>query len=250
MQMLAPPSASDPALDPRRARGAALRACRREAGLSARELAEQINARTRGSDVTTDAIYSYENGRVLLSQELAERIAATLEVRAAVLLEPAAGAATGASPTTPAAPATAPAPEALAAARADGEALGRVLMVREILLSRARAVQRSVEMYADQLSAFHAHVLTREGLTGAETMLRVALRAQTEAPEAGWLGQQAPDARHEPLQELLGAMTALLRDLPGPGAPPLSDADLAARLNTLKDRLGRVDKMVAGAPDG
>ncbi|MEM9753454.1 MAG: helix-turn-helix transcriptional regulator [Planctomycetota bacterium] len=67
-------------------RGAVLRQARREAGLSARKLADRINARTPGSDLTDNAIYAYESGRVLLGREVGERIAAVLTVRLGELL--------------------------------------------------------------------------------------------------------------------------------------------------------------------
>ncbi|MEM1445509.1 MAG: helix-turn-helix transcriptional regulator, partial [Planctomycetota bacterium] len=67
-------------------RGEVLRQARREAGLSARKLADRINTRTPGSDLTDNAIYAYESGRVLLSREVGERIAAVLSVRLGDLL--------------------------------------------------------------------------------------------------------------------------------------------------------------------
>ncbi len=72
--------------DLKRQRGGVLRQVRREAGLSARKLADRINARTPGSDLTDNAIYAYESGRVLLSREVAERISAVLKVSLGELL--------------------------------------------------------------------------------------------------------------------------------------------------------------------
>lgn len=70
----------------RDARGAALKAARNQAGLSARKLAERTNMRSRGSDITEHAIYAYENGRVLLSSEVAVRIADALSLHPGELL--------------------------------------------------------------------------------------------------------------------------------------------------------------------
>lgn len=66
--------------DLKQIRGDALRQARRQAGLSARKLADRINDRTPGSDLTDNAIYAYENGRVLLGREIAERIVVVLKV--------------------------------------------------------------------------------------------------------------------------------------------------------------------------
>ncbi|MEM7576197.1 MAG: helix-turn-helix transcriptional regulator [Planctomycetota bacterium] len=71
---------TDAMQDLKQQRGGVLRQVRREAGLSARKLADRINARTPGSDLTDNAIYAYESGRVLLSREAGERIAAVLDV--------------------------------------------------------------------------------------------------------------------------------------------------------------------------
>ncbi len=67
-------------------RGQVLRSARKHAGLSARRLAERINDRTAGSDLTENAIYAYESGRVLLSREAAERIAEVLRLPVGHLL--------------------------------------------------------------------------------------------------------------------------------------------------------------------
>ncbi|MEM8783534.1 MAG: helix-turn-helix transcriptional regulator [Planctomycetota bacterium] len=72
--------------DLKRQRGEVLRQARREAGLSARKLADRINTRTPGSGLTDNAIYAYESGRVLLSREVAERVSAVLNVRLGELL--------------------------------------------------------------------------------------------------------------------------------------------------------------------
>ncbi len=61
-------------------RGEVLRNARNQAGLSARKLADRINRQTAGADLTENAIYAYESGRVLLSRESAERIAHVLRL--------------------------------------------------------------------------------------------------------------------------------------------------------------------------
>ncbi len=72
--------------DIRAARGAALRSARAAAGLSARELVERVNTRTPGSDLTDHALYAYERGRVLLSAEVAGRVAKVLKTPVGELL--------------------------------------------------------------------------------------------------------------------------------------------------------------------
>lgn len=83
-----PPSLSPPdRADLRAARGAALKAARNHAGLSARVLAERVNLRTRGgSDISAHAIYAYEKGKVLLSHEVGVRIAEVLNLHPGELL--------------------------------------------------------------------------------------------------------------------------------------------------------------------
>lgn len=70
----------------RDARGLALKKARKAAGLSAERLAQYVNDRTRGSDVTRHAIYSYEQGKVLLSREVGHRIADALHLHPGQLL--------------------------------------------------------------------------------------------------------------------------------------------------------------------
>lgn len=70
----------------RASRGSALRKARKAAALSAEELARFVNERTAGSDVTRHAIYSYEQGKVLLSREVGHRIADALHLHPGQLL--------------------------------------------------------------------------------------------------------------------------------------------------------------------
>jgi len=70
----------------RHARGSALRSARKAAGLSAEVLALHVNDRTHGSDITRHAIYSYEQGKVLLSREVGHRIAQALNLHPGQLL--------------------------------------------------------------------------------------------------------------------------------------------------------------------
>ncbi|MBB6429315.1 helix-turn-helix domain-containing protein [Algisphaera agarilytica] len=67
-------------------RGEALRKARKAAALSAERLAEFVNERTSGSAITKHAIYSYEQGKVLLSREVGHRIAQALQLHPGQLL--------------------------------------------------------------------------------------------------------------------------------------------------------------------
>lgn len=67
-------------------RGAALKQARKASGLSAERLAQFVNDRTVGSDLTRHAIYSYEQGKVLLSREVGHRIATALQLHPGKLL--------------------------------------------------------------------------------------------------------------------------------------------------------------------
>lgn len=70
----------------RASRGEALRKARKSAALSAERLAEFVNERTAGSAITKHAIYSYEQGKVLLSREVGHRIATALQLHPGQLL--------------------------------------------------------------------------------------------------------------------------------------------------------------------
>ncbi|MEM1027168.1 MAG: helix-turn-helix transcriptional regulator [Planctomycetota bacterium] len=70
----------------RAVRGSALKQARKAAGLSAERLAQFVNDRTVGSDLTRHAIYSYEQGKVLLSREVGHRIATALQLHPGQLL--------------------------------------------------------------------------------------------------------------------------------------------------------------------
>ncbi|MEM1107949.1 MAG: helix-turn-helix transcriptional regulator [Planctomycetota bacterium] len=70
----------------RSARGSALKSARKQAGLSAERLAQFVNERTAGSAITKHAIYSYEQGKVLLSREVGHRIATALQLHPGQLL--------------------------------------------------------------------------------------------------------------------------------------------------------------------
>ena len=77
---------SQPAVQTREQRGLALKKARTGAGLTAMDLAQRVNDRTAGSDITHHAIYSYERGKVLLSREVGLRIAQTLNLHPGELL--------------------------------------------------------------------------------------------------------------------------------------------------------------------
>ncbi|MEM9420629.1 MAG: helix-turn-helix domain-containing protein [Planctomycetota bacterium] len=70
----------------RASRGEALRKARKAAALSAERLAEFVNERTTGTAITKHAIYSYEQGKVLLSREVGHRIAQALQLHPGQLL--------------------------------------------------------------------------------------------------------------------------------------------------------------------
>lgn len=70
----------------RAARGSALKQARKASGLSAERLAQFVNDRTVGSDLTRHALYSYEQGKVLLSREVGHRIATALQLHPGQLL--------------------------------------------------------------------------------------------------------------------------------------------------------------------
>ncbi len=75
-----------PPAQTREQRGLALKKARAAAGLTAVDLAQRVNDRTAGSDITHHAIYSYERGKVLLSREVGLRIAHTLNLHPGELL--------------------------------------------------------------------------------------------------------------------------------------------------------------------
>jgi len=64
----------------RRSRGEALREARHRAGLSAKQVIDRLTERGTGNPISAQAIYSYEKGNVLLSREVAERLAPVLAV--------------------------------------------------------------------------------------------------------------------------------------------------------------------------
>ncbi|MEE9403713.1 MAG: hypothetical protein V3V20_02365 [Algisphaera sp.] len=107
MTLTPPPTTETP--DLRTLRGAALRAARNAAALSARDLADRINLRTSGSDITQHAIYAYESGKVLLSREMGVRVAQALSLHPGELL---AGEPDFKQPTSPANASQAHSPEA------------------------------------------------------------------------------------------------------------------------------------------
>ena len=79
-------STESPTPDLRTVRGTALRSARSAVRLSARELADRVNLRTDGSDITQHAIYAYESGKVLLSREMGVRVAEALNLHPGELL--------------------------------------------------------------------------------------------------------------------------------------------------------------------
>jgi transcriptional regulator with XRE-family HTH domain len=71
----------------KRDRGKALKAARKAAGLSARELIERANNQSDGEfELSVDSIYAYESGRVMLPTKVARRLANVLKIQASQLL--------------------------------------------------------------------------------------------------------------------------------------------------------------------
>lgn len=279
MPQPAPGAIDVPAAELRRLRGDALRGARTAAGLSARKLVERVNSRTRGSDLTTDAIYSYEKGRVLLSREVGERVAAALRVPLGSLLvgDPdfVHNAASGAVAPEPG-PMSYPGPGLTPAAPGGGQVapagdtaelhvpptvnpihLGRVLMVREGLLQRVAAVEQRLSTLLEQARFTLGEHLPIDGLTVPMEMLRRAVQSQLEAPETAWLDRQPPEALHEPLQEVVRLMREVEQTrakLQAAAHEPETRTVLLERLveaaDQLRDAHGLVERMMPASFSG
>ncbi|MEM9883613.1 MAG: helix-turn-helix transcriptional regulator [Planctomycetota bacterium] len=72
--------------DVRNRRGSALRRARKAAGLTAPQLAQRVSEQTPGNAVSHHALYSYEQGKVLLSREVGQRLATVLHIHPGHLL--------------------------------------------------------------------------------------------------------------------------------------------------------------------
>lgn len=226
----------------RRRRGAVLKAARQAAGLSARKLVDRINARTPGSDLTDHAIYAYEAGRVLLSREVAERVAVVLKMPVGELLVGDPDFRTSPPPpevSTPdtahpevshpeAAPPAAAAPDTAhrrltppytadpdhtdAHANADAAVLLRdldpsqlhhLLAVRESVLDRGSRIVPAVETLIRQLVLPRFTLPSPQVFAASFELCAADLRGLLDAPEAAWIKRQNDDAPHAPLRELL-----------------------------------------------
>ena len=245
----------------RDARGRVLKAARVAAGLSAQKLADRVNDRTRGSDLTRDAIYSYERGKVLLNRDAAERLAEVLRMPLSELL---AGDPDFAPPvTTPAAPwpeASTPATAVmgldLTAAERD-----RLLHARTALLRHATPLLQSAEVLARQLERARPGTTTAGAFVASFSLVQDDARQLMDAPAGQTVVHAQRSAGFDTLQELLDAAEAL-RDAVAAGELDLFDADphqpaavvracrtlaskLSSLLETLRDAEGRSMRLVS-----
>lgn len=225
----------------RDARGAALKAARNQAGLSARKLAERTNVRSRGSDITEHAIYAYENGRVLLSSEVAVRIAEALNLHPGELLIGDPDYATPADATPPAAPAESIVPREVHTALT---VAGKNAYLSAVTLLRVMQNYGSGAKNASNCLAL-LDLLERD------------CRACYESVHAAAIERLYRDRPAEPLTDLIQACKAMRNDVSGHFAH-LLDGEvktavfreasqliikaLATHLNTLRDALGLAER--------
>ncbi len=252
--------------DVRRTRGASLKQARNGSGLSARKLVERVNARTAGSDLTEHAIYAYESGRVLLSREVAERVAEVLRVPLGGLLagdpdfpevdrDEASGARGGSREGcsdrhdgVPAGSGEGP-PEA-----------GRWAATRSSLLARCEEAEPAAAVLVRQLSARRFQLPDPVIFAASFELLDADLAALAGSPEAAWLGCREDDAWHEPLRDLLRTANAVreasasawaaLRSAPAGRAAeacPAAASALEAALGDFRDARGRLRRLHAVA---
>lgn len=183
----------------RQARGAALRSARALAGLSAQALVDRVNGRTRGSDLTLHAIYSYEKGRVLLGRDAAERIAEVLKVPVGELLvgDPDfAGSATQ--------------PDAAGEASPGGGAgADRLRMARQVLLDHAELLQESAQVLRRQLERARAGSTKAGDFVASFNLVMDDARQVIDSPTAGWVLRADRAEGYDTLHELITAAREL-----------------------------------------
>ncbi|MEM6458265.1 MAG: helix-turn-helix transcriptional regulator [Planctomycetota bacterium] len=225
--------------DLRDRRGSALRRARKAAGLTAPQLAQRVSEQTPGNAVSHHALYSYEQGKVLLSREVGQRLAAVLHVHPGHLLrgdpdydEPAAAA----TATLDHAEAPPKLPggvlELIDAADAAAQAGG--VLVR--LLRRARLDQVDHRGYAE---VFHLLMGDLEAVQRGRAWAAVIEAGNEAGNEEPWR-----------LSEAMRQVYATTRELLGRLVDPRGEAPTAyfARLMNDTDALARgLDEMTAAA---
>ena len=240
--------AADHAQRVRDLRGGALKAARVAAGLSAQKLADRVNDRTRGSDLTRDAIYSYERGKVLLNRDAAERIAEVLRMPLGDLL--AGDPDFSAPPHDPASGGSAVEAErhggGLDLAPAERE---RLLHARQALLGLAAPLLQSAEVLTRQLGRARPGSTRAVEFVASFNLVQDDARQLLDAPARQTVVHAGRTAGFDTLHELIDAAAAL-RDAVEAGSLDLFEADadqpaavvracrtLAAKLSALLDPL-------------
>ncbi len=204
----------------RAARGAALKKARKAAGLSAERLAQFVNDRTAGSDLTRHAIYSYEQAKVLLSREVGHRIATALQLHPGKLLlgDPEYAQPTDSPPTT------APARFAVDVPQAETSTQGVPVVVRVELITAAQRTLAPVEVLvrllqkaklgrvdiAGYLDVFH--LLLEDTLPLTRSSAFEEVRTFGDEP-----GNEAPYALTQAVLQLHAVADATLKRLIDPG---------------------------------
>ncbi|MEO1236250.1 MAG: helix-turn-helix transcriptional regulator [Planctomycetota bacterium] len=187
----------------RSVRGAALRHHRQAAGLSAKDLAQRVNDRTAGSDLTHHAVYSYESGKVLLSREVGHRIAKALNLHPSQLLlgdpdfETVAPASADDTPGPQHELSPAPGAGRTSAAAELAQAVTRVLPVGEVLLRLTGTLKIGRLDAGGYLDVFH--------------LLLEDLRTLNESPAARAVEALGPTDGNEPRFQLVATAKALHR---------------------------------------
>ena len=241
----------------RDARGGALKAARVAAGLSAQKLADRVNDRTRGSDLTRDAIYSYERGKVLLNRDAAERLAEVLRMPLGELL--------AGDPDFSAAPR-----DHASGGIADEAGVGldlapaerdRLLHARTALLGLAEPLLQSAEVLMRQLERARPGSTLAGGFVASFNLVQDDARQLLDAPAGRSVVHAQRAAGFDTLQELLDA-AGKLRDAVEAGEMELFEADptqpaavvrasrnlaskLSGLLDPLRDAVGRSTRLAS-----
>jgi transcriptional regulator with XRE-family HTH domain len=203
------------ATDLRTLRGQALKQARQLAGLSARELADRVNDRTRGSDLTHNAIYAYERGKVLLGHEAAHRLAEVLKMPVGELLigDPDYA---GQAPTAESTDATAI------------EDLGddRLRLARQALLEEVGPMMNCLCVLQRQLRRARPGSANSTAFAATLDLLSDDLRQILDSPAAGWVTRAHRAEGYDTLQDLLDAVNKL-REMHDQRSLELVEADQA-----------------------